>query len=286
MQAAVPMETRSFDPAGLARSLQVKRQRALLDSIGAKVGTPVVYLKAAWADPVLYGGRGERWGGDIDVLVDVRARPAFAAELAREGFRGDDLLPHHKRRAWQFRHDEVIGVDLHAGIAEQPWFTLGAAGLLKRSHAWDSVDGPILGLCAEDQVVHAVAHYAGDRYTLDGRHAGDVIRLLDRDEVDWDAIADTCTRAHMWIPLHLLAGMLRRKGAVVPDFPLTVSQRARLTALRRIFNVGGERRFFTRNRAANIRIDLLTFFPLLSTRWSALPRFAAGAVVARVRRRD
>ena len=277
-----PMSPRSPSQAMLARSLKVKRQRAVLDAIGARLGAPVVYLKAAWADPVLYGGRGERWGGDIDILVPAAAREPFARALADEGFRGDVMLEHHVQRGWQFRHDKQIGVDLHLGITEQPWFPLASSRLLKRAHAWDSADGPVMGLSAEDQVVHAAAHYAADRYTLDGRHLNDIVLLLGSREPDWDAIVDTCRQAHMAIPLHVLATMLRRRGAVVPDIALSVREKARLTVLRRVFNVGGKRRFFTPNRDANVRIDLLTFFPLLSTRWTALPRLLASAVKARI----
>lgn len=266
----------------LARSLKVKRQRAALDAIGARLGVPVVYLKAAWADPVLYGGRGQRWGSDIDVLVPAAARRAFAEALEDEGYRGDAMFEHRVQRGWQFRHDTLIGVDLHIRITEPVWFPFDSTAALSRAHAWPSVDGDIVGLCAEDQVVHATAHYASDRYTLDGRHLGDIVLLLERQKVDWDAITDQCARAHMTIALHILATMLRRQGAVVPDISLTVRDKVRLTALRRVFNVGGTRRFFTKNREANIRIDLLTLMPLLSTRWSALPRLLASSAKARL----
>src|SRR2546430_12838012 len=73
--------------AGLVQSLVIKAQRRLLDQIGQKVATPVVYLKAAWADPVLYGGTGQREGSDIDVLVRPPAFFAFARALEGLGFR-------------------------------------------------------------------------------------------------------------------------------------------------------------------------------------------------------
>src|SRR4051794_38876039 len=72
---------------GLIQSLVTKTARKILDEIGAEVGTPVVYLKAAWADPVLYGGRGERMGTDIDVLVRAPCFEAFAAALVGRGYR-------------------------------------------------------------------------------------------------------------------------------------------------------------------------------------------------------
>lgn len=276
------METRSPDAAGLARSLQMKQQRAFLDSIGAKLGVTVVYLKGAWADPVLYGGRGERFSNDVDILVDPRARWTFARELEAHGYASMPALGHHIQRGWHFRRQNTI-VDLHLNIAEQPWFPIDVAGLLKRAHAWESVDGPVIGLSADDQVVHAAAHYAADRYLLDDRHMSDVERLLETRDVNWSAIEDTCARGHMTIPLHVFGAMLRRRGNVVPDISLSVAEKARLTALRRVFNVGGRRRFYTASRDTNVRVDLLALFPLLSTRWSALPRLLASSVTERVR---
>ncbi|HSI03827.1 MAG TPA: nucleotidyltransferase family protein [Myxococcota bacterium] len=271
--------------AGLGRSLMVKRQRGILDAIGARVGTKVVYLKAAWADPVLYSGLGERWGVDIDVLVEPRAFDAFAAELRAHGFRGDRLLAHHALRGLPFRAPaDLIDVDLHRALGPRPWFPLDDERLLERAHAWDSVDGPIMGLCAEDQVVHAVVHYAGARFTLDDRHLGDVLRLLARQAVDWQAVIRTCADAHLTIALHVLADMLRRRGGKVPEIPLATAERLRVDLLRRLFNLGGERRVWTTGHVANIRVELLALLPLLSTRTSALPRFLASAVAARLRK--
>ena len=261
----------------------VKRQRGLLDAIGSRVGTKVVYLKAAWADPVLYGGRGERWGNDLDVLVEPSAFEPFARELEAMGFRREPLLSHHALRGSPFRAPHhLVDVDLHHALGQRPWFPLDDAALLRRAHAWDSVDGPIMGLCAEDQVVHAVTHHAGDRFTLDDRHTTDVLRLLRSHDVDWGSVCRTCSEAHLEVALHVVAGMLRRRGADVPDTPLTPSQRLRLKALEGLFKVGGQRRFWTTSRTANIRLELLFLLPLLSTRRTALARFVAGAMRARV----
>ncbi len=255
----------------------------MLDAIGARVGTKVVYLKSAWADPVLYGGRGERWGTDIDLLVEPSAFDAFGRELEMLGFRGERLLAHHALRGRPFRAPEgLIDVDLHHGLGQRPWFPLDDAALFARAHPWDSVDGPVMGLCAEDQVVHAVTHHAGDRFTLDDRHTTDVLRLLQRQDVDWGSVSRTCLEAHLELALHVFAGMLQKRGAEVPDLPLTATQRLRLKALERLFEVGGERRFWTKSRTANIRLELLVLLPLLSTRLTALPRFVAGAMRARV----
>lgn len=269
---------------GLARSLLVKRQRALLDAIGVQAGTPVVYLKAAWADPVLYGGRGERSGVDIDVLVSPAAYDGYARLMRHRGFIIRPLLHHHALRGHAFTAPAgMIDVDLHRAIAQPPWFVLDELSLLKRARYYDSVDGKVLGLAPDDQIVHAAAHYTGGRFTLDDRHLGDVVRLLQQFEVDWSAIDATCSHGHLGVGLRVLMRMLRDRGAHVPELPQSPGVAARLRLLERLFNVPGPRRFWTRSAVANVRLDLLTYYPVVSTRPTALPRFLVGALAARVR---
>src|SRR5437867_772946 len=119
-------------PAGLVQSLVIQAERKLLDEVGQAVGTPVVYLKAAWADPVLYGGRGQRVGSDIDVLVRPASFLAFARALEERGFRRY-VAPWLRAsfrwgyKAWTYEGlPRWMTVDLHRGIAERPWFDLPA----------------------------------------------------------------------------------------------------------------------------------------------------------------
>src|SRR3954464_3559034 len=151
--------------AGLVQSLVIKAQRTLLDGIGRAVGTPVLYLKAAWADPVLYGGQGQRTGSDVDVLVRPGAFFPFARALEENGFRRY-VTPWMRAtfrwgyKAWTYEGlPRWMTVDLHRRIAEAPWFDLPPQGCIDRAVAYDSVDGPILSLSPEDQVLYAAAHY-------------------------------------------------------------------------------------------------------------------------------
>src|SRR5215207_6562985 len=126
-------------PAGLVQSLLIKAQRRLLDGVGERVGTPVVYLKAAWADPVLYGGRGERTGGDVDVLVRPAAFFAYALALEELGFRRYTVPWLRATFRWAYKawtyegRPRWVTVDLHRGIAEPPWFDLPAEDCLDRA---------------------------------------------------------------------------------------------------------------------------------------------------------
>src|SRR6185295_11869902 len=273
------------DPSpGLVQSLLIKAQRRLLDGVGQSVGTPVVYLKAAWADPVLYGGRGERAGGDVDVLVRTAAFPAYARALEGLGFRRY-VAPWLRAtfrwgyKAWTFEgRPRWVTVDLHRGIAESPWFELPADDCVDRAIAYDSVDGPILSLGPEDQLLYAAAHYGQHRFSIDQKHLDDIERLLRLRAVDWAVALDRARPLGLEVPLYLVLESLRARGAQVPAPGESRALRWRLAYARRWVSTGPalERRFpMTRFADNALRM------PLLSGRTTALPRFIAGYVSMR-----
>lgn len=208
--------------AGIVQSMAVKAQRIMLDEIGRDVGSPVLYLKSAWADPVLYGGRGERTGLDIDVLVRPASAPAFGWALEARGFR-KCVLPwcratmRFAAHAWTYVPPPgLVPVDLHVGLEARPWWTMDAHACIDRTVAYDSLDGPILSLCAEDQMVFAVLHYARHGFGLDQRHISDMARLIETRALDWAAVQDRARWGGLLLPLFLFAEALRSRGAGVP----------------------------------------------------------------------
>jgi hypothetical protein len=271
---------------GLARSLIVKRQRRLLDEIGDRVGTRVVYLKAAWADPVLYGGRGERAGSDVDVLISPEVYDAFGDELLRAGFHKQQTLPLHARRAVCFRgHAGYLDVDLHRGLAQPPWFKLDDAAMFERAETYESADGPLLGLSPSDQLLHVIAHYANSRFLLDDRHLNDAVRVLERFPVDWELILQMCRRGFLEVSLQLVCARLRMRGFAVPLLPETLNCRSRRFALGPFFADDGNRRPVSMDPTRAAWTELLVFLPLLSTRPLALPRLALAVAKWRLARR-
>jgi len=265
--------------AGLVQSLVIKAQRRLLDGVGQKVGTPVVYLKAAWADPVLYGGRGERAGGDLDVLVRPAAFAAFARELEGLGFRRYTVPWLRATFRWAYKawtyegRPRWVTVDLHRGIAEPPWFDLPADDCVDRAITYDSVDGPILSLCPEDQVLYAAAHYGNHRFSLDQKHLDDIERLVGSRAIDWAVVLDRARPLGLEVPLLLVLESLRARGVAVPAPGEGPVLRWRLAYARRWVSTGPalERRLpLTRFADNAVRM------PLLSGRTTALPRFIAG----------
>jgi hypothetical protein len=259
--------------AGLVQSLVIKAQRQLLDELGKKVTTPVVYLKAAWADPVLYGGTGQRWGSDIDVLVRPSAFFAFARALEGAGFRRY-VAPwlratfRYSYKAWTFEGlPRWMTVDLHRAIAEAPWFDLPPDPCIDRAVTWDSVDGPILSLGPEDQVLYAAAHYGQHRFTIDQRHLDDVERLCKVRAPAWEVVIDRAAPLGLSVPLFLLMESLRARGVQVPPPPASW----RLAYAHRWVSPQLERRL-----PPSRFVDNAVRMPLLSGRPAALPRFVAG----------
>jgi hypothetical protein len=262
---------------GLIQSLLIKGQRQQLDEIGRQVGTPVLYLKAAWADPVLYGGRGLRTGGDIDLLIRPARFAAFAEALVERGFRRHQ----HPSASYEryFGHKEwtfgappgALAVDLHRDLTEPIWHDMHTDELIDRATAWDSVDGAILSLCPEDQVLYAAAHYSNHFYDLDPRHLEDCDLLVQRFAVDWDQVWRQAQRAAMTLPVALLVDALLARGrtlgaAAAGRRSLPLRLRRRLAALLI------DPPTLARKRSRSRGIDYLLLRPLLSDQLTALPR--------------
>ena len=266
---------------GLVQSLVIKGQRNQLDRIGREVSTPVIYLKAAWADPVLYGGRGERTGSDIDILVLPERFEAFASALVRQGFHRHVFRfafdeEYFGSKEWSFSNPPgLMPVDLHRALADPVWFDLSVHALIDRAIAYDSVDGPILSLSAEDHVLYAAVHYANHAYELHDRHLKDTACLLEQRPVDWSLVLSRAQEAHMSLPLALFMRWLEIRGGRVPGEAVrrcVRSVRVRWQIASPWLTAAGQIKRREKRRPA---LDYLILFPLLSGRATALPRFLA-----------
>ena len=266
--------------AGLVQSLLVRAQRATLDAIGREVGATVVYMKSAWADPVLYGGRGERVGCDLDALVERAVFDRFAAALVRRGYE-PIVSPSHRasirwgEKAWPFRGPRAhLTVDLHRGLCLPGWFAVPVDAFIRRSIEYPVPAGAVRSFCPEDQVLYAVLHHADSQFVIDGRHLEDIVRLARSRPIDWDTVLARGHEYGMTVPLALLLGALRAKGVEAPDglAQASWSARARHKLSTRWVETSPE---LHRNDAPDTARDLLVRMPILSDRVTALPRFLA-----------
>ncbi len=262
------------------QALLLGKQRELLRTLGARAGADVLFLKAAWADPVLYGGVGRRLGSDVDVLVPADRFEAMTAALIDEGF--NVVRPEHRRvthhlgaKEWTFVHAGTwMPVDLHRDLADAPWFDVDVPGLFARARDWTAEREMIRSLGPEDQVVHAAVHYANHLYDLDGRHADDIARLAEREPLDWTAVFERAQRGGFRLPLVLLGAQLAVRGVTMPTPPWAhaPAMQARTFAVRRwVLQRDGVRR----RRGVTAWRGTLLERPLLSDRWTALPRWLA-----------
>lgn len=275
---------------GAVQSAVMTRQRRWLTQLGAELGTPVVYLKAAWADPVLYGGRGERAGSDLDALVRPAAFDAVVAALTAKGFRPYVPATHavtvreHGRALALAAPSPWVAVDLHRGLSEPPWFTLDVARAIDRARAYRTDAGDdVVSLRPEDQVLFAALHHAHSHYALDGRHTEDIARMLPRFAVDWGDVFASARAARMTLVLDLFTDHLRARGVAAPEAPWSRDPwlRARRALVDRWLDVAT-----LRARPAGSRVEALAYrWSLLSDRPTALPRFALRHLTLRARDR-
>ncbi len=262
--------------AGAVQALLLSRQRELLREIGREVGAEVLFLKAAWADAALYGGRGERVGSDLDVLVTPERFTDYANALEARGFTRYEPATHRATvtlgsKEWTYSHPGAwMPVDLHRELAEPPWFELDVGGVFARAVEWPAAGGPIRSLGPEDQVLYAAVHYANHLYEIDDRHAGDVARLLGSRAVDWSLIYSEADRGGMRLIAQVFAEHLRARGFDVPMPPWSTG-RLRRGWVDRWVDVGPT---IARRSPVGRYTGPLLERPVLSDRWAALPRWA------------
>jgi hypothetical protein len=274
------------------RSMIARSLCQQLDDIGERVGTPVVYLKAAWADPVLYGGLGRRAGVDVDVLVRPDRFASFGRALEERGFAryrhpSAALERYYGDKEWTFlpsRPGEP-SVDLHCALGDPHWFVLPTETVLARATTYDGTHGPILSLSPEDQLLYAALHYANHLYAIDGRHLEDIVRLVGARPIAWQDVVARARSARMRLPLLLLVEALRNVGGDVPPALLRtigLGLRARRALCGRWIVTAPT---LGRRRASGDVTDYLVLRPLLSDRALAPPRVLVQFGLPRLRER-
>jgi hypothetical protein len=208
------------NPAHIAWSMVAQAQRQQLVALGQAAGIRPVFLKAVWADEVLYGGNGQRIGGDIDILIAAQQFRAFAKALESAGYRRIVAKSHQATsdygdKEWLFQKPGgLLPVDLHRGLSEH--FPAATEAFLARAKEYPSSQGTILSLQEEDQVLYCVMHYIGHQFFLDERHINDIAKLTHAVTLDWDEIRARALSLAMLVPMALLVRALEHLGARVP----------------------------------------------------------------------
>lgn len=272
--------------AALAASLKQKQQRLEIEDMGRRLSIPIVFLKGAWAEPVLYGGVGARWGTDIDILVRPRHFGEMAKALNDAGYPTYVVESHRasnifwgKERTFSPKDNSGLYVDLHQRLVDEPWFCWDTEEIFERVQPYPSVDGPIWSLGPEDQIVYAAAHYASHAFDWDDRHLQDMRLLAQRYPIDWSAVVERAHRAGLGVALYLLAKKWQDLSSDVRAI-IEKSTPTRLQTQALNFVLPLKKHLGT--TAWQNRFDALMVMPLASQRWFALPRFVATYAFFRV----
>ena len=257
----------------------MRAQRALLNQIGSELGQPVVFIKAARADAVLYGAQGERYGTDIDVSVPSSAFDAVANALQDRGFRAVEGLNGARGAYFELREKSFsppagsayLSVDLHRILGDDCWVDYPPGELFGRAKLYESPQGQILSLSPEDQVVYAYVHHTVHAFDLDERHLLDTVRLIDQFPIDWHTVVQRAKKAGQLVTLTLLLKSMQGLGTRAPlvEIEWRYHQQARL--VRAIIGHDG---IVSRGIKRGRMLDYFAVRPLLSDNLSAPTKFA------------
>lgn len=262
-------------------------QRRELAALGERLSAPVVFLKAVWADEVLYGGAGNRIGNDIDILVPNSHFRLFARGLEGQGYHKVVASTHpmtseYGDKEWLFtKPGAALPIDLHRSLSDH--FPDATPHFLARRKTYQTKGGGIVSLDEGDQVLYCVIHYMGHGFVLNDRHLQDIVRLSQGAPLDWEAIRSRAAALKMQVPMALLADALAKLGAMCPE-PTFFLQTPRLLrryrwAQKWVGTSKGFSRLSSNRSKLQLYIDLLYRFPRLGGRPSAgvtfLPRYFA-----------
>jgi Uncharacterised nucleotidyltransferase len=263
---------------GLIQSLALRAQRELIREVAAELNAPVLFLKAAWADPVLYGNEGKRYGTDVDILVRREVFEDFAERLVKRGFRRAKGLGGERGRYFEDKETGLLPpkgsgylpIDLHRGLTNPIWFNCNPDDLFSRSRTYEVGTEKITSLCPEDQIIHACLHYAGHALDLDSRHLEDIHLLVSAFSIDWNVVKERAIATRCTTMLYLLQSALRSMGS---DIPVTVRLdfQMKAWAIRKLVEPDERMR---RQRPRSRWVDYLLVRPLMSDDWTASVRFA------------
>jgi len=264
---------------GLIQSLALRAQRELIREVGAELNAPVLFLKAAWADPVLYGNEGKRYGTDVDVLVRREDFEVFAERLEKRGFRRATGLAGERGRYFEYKETGLhppkgsgyLPIDLHRALTNPIWFNCNPNDLFSRSRTYEVGAEKITSLCPEDQIIHACLHYAGHALDLDSRHLEDIQRLVAAFPIDWNAVKERAIATRCMTMLYLLQSALQSMGTDISPAPVRRDFQMKAWAIRKLVEPDLRMR---RQRPRSRWVDYLLVRPLMSDDYTAGIRFA------------
>ena len=262
--------------ANAARNLFLAAaQRQVLDALSA-AGVPAMLLKGAALVETVYDDPALREMLDLDILVPPDRMDAANAAVealdytplaADEGMDASrrSMTPHHDPAL--IAAEQVLAVELHRHIAiagESSGF--GIDDVWQRARR--SAIGTHLLPAPEDLLMHVCLHFTRNRLggSYRRRNTGgalaqicDIARIIDREGVDWAALATAARRYHIDAAVFLGLFAARELGVPVPGPALADLRPASFDAA-----IG-------RHLVARRVLGAEDHLPLRSARWMLLP---------------
>ncbi len=206
----------------LGWSVVARAQRREIASIAEKAGVRAIFLKAAWADEILYGGEGARHGADIDVFCPGAAFRKLAVALQQAGYerkivKGYRATSDLGDKEWSFAAAHGgLPLDLHRALSEH--YRSCTLPFARRAKTYSTADGDaICSLDEEDQILFCAIHHVNHGFDLDGRHLNDIAELVRAREIDWQAVKKRSRQHGLQVPMALMFESLEGRGARVPE---------------------------------------------------------------------
>ena len=195
------------------------------------IGVTPVSLKGVTSEARWYDRIGERPCSDIDIWLRPDDHTRLDAVLDMFQLASDVkkmILRLVDRR--QLQHVDVlwggVSVDLHFDPMKLGIWTRSADEILERCVFLDGVKGcRSTVLSAEDALVLFLLHLNKDRFAYLGA-AGDVKRVMEREELDWDTIHRLVSAEGLDVPVY------QSLAAVAAVLGMDIPSMARVTGLR------------------------------------------------------
>lgn len=213
------MNAASVAHAQLAAEMTAKAAQEAL----SKVGIDVIVLKGPHLASEFYDDPSQRRYCDLDLLVKP---PAFSRAIEALAARRFNVSPGLSSRRATMRDYYCahlaspfgVSVELHRAFAGHDRYPVDLDGVFARATPFRLGSVQVLGLGAEDLLLHLCIHMAKSYFRVEKKHVKDIALVMAKRPVEWRGFLDLVGRARCtagaWYALN---AAVEQYGAVVPE---------------------------------------------------------------------
>ena len=226
--------------------LLLRRAAEVIDHLH-RYGIPTLMLKGIPLSLGAYGDMGARPMTDIDLAVPRRDAVAASRLLLEQGWTLG--VPVERiRPEWQvaatFRAPDGVELDLHFSVFHECLDGAGTEATWARAREIDIGGVGSLAPCAEDQLLHTIAHGIRSNPVPPIRWVADAVRLMRAGKpLDWAILVDQASAVRLTFAVGQAMTYLSATFDCVPDELLDPLSRHRVSLVERFeYAIGRERR--------------------------------------------